>query len=146
MKSIIDKQYFEGILQLRNPNKEVINYIEKRIKEKSSVFLAKKVDVVNGIDFYISSNRFLRSLGRRLQKQFGGELKISPRLYSRNRQTSRDVYRLNVLFRLPEYKKGDIVTVKGEKIKILSLGKKVFGKNLVTGRKVRFGYGELKSA
>lgn len=139
-------QYFEGILQLRNPTNELVRYIEKQVKEKKNVFIVEKEYVVNGIDIYISSNKFIKSLGRKLQKQFGGELKISSRLYSRDRQTSKDLYRLNVLFRLPKYKKGEIVTVKGERIKILSLGKKVLGKDLVTGKKVRIRYEELRAA
>jgi|TARA_B100001971_G_C18114028_1_gene495801 NMD protein affecting ribosome stability and mRNA decay len=136
-------QYFEGTLQLRNPNDEVINYIERRVNERDDVFIAKAEKVTNGIDFYLSSNRFLKNLGKKLQKKFKGELKLSPKLFSRNRQTSKNVYRLNVLFRLPTCKCGDIIKIRGEKIKVLKLGNKIFGKNRDTGKKVNIDYKEL---
>jgi len=60
----------------------------------------KKEYVRNGIDFYLTSQRYAQSLGKKLKKTFKGELKISSKLFTVNRQTSKNVYRVNVLFRL----------------------------------------------
>lgn len=128
--------YFQGILQLRNPNKEVTNFIAKQDN------IMKQVKVRNGIDFYFTSNKILKSLGYKLQKMFSGELKFSAKLHTRSRQTSKELYRLNVLFRIPKFKKGDTVQYKGEPIKIISLGKKVFAKK-ENGKKVTLRYGDL---
>jgi len=136
-------QYYEGILQLRNPNKEVIDFIERHIEGKENVFITKKEKVRNGIDFYITSKKYLQNLGRKLQNCFGGELKISSRLFSRDRQTSKNIYRVNVLFRLPGFKKGDIIELKGDKIKVINIGKNVFGKNIKTGKKVSVNFKDL---
>ena len=97
-------EYFEGILQLRNPDKEVIKFIRNQVKKQfdKGIFINKEVNTKNGIDFYLTSKRFLRTLGNKLNKQFKGELKISPQLFSRNKQTSKDIYRINVLFRLED--------------------------------------------
>ena len=93
--------YFEAILQLRNPKSEIIDFINKALeKEKSKgVFLTKEEEVTNGIDYYITSKRFASKLGRLLKKKFKGELKLSPRLFTKDWLTSKDVYRLSVLFR-----------------------------------------------
>lgn len=93
-------QYFEGILQLRNPNQEAVNFIKNQFKNNKKAWIAKEEKLKTGIDYYISSNRFLLSLGKKLKKSFKGELKLSRKLHTRNRITSKQVYRGTVLFRL----------------------------------------------
>ncbi len=92
-------QYFEGILQLRNPDEEAFRFIKNQFKNNEKAWIAKVEKLKTGVDYYISSNRFLLSLGKKLKKSFKGELKISRRLHSKNRLTSRQVYRVTVLFR-----------------------------------------------
>lgn len=135
--------YYEGIIQLRNPNSNVLDFIKKEVEKKGNVFIAKEEEVENGVDFYISSQRFCQNLGKKLQLHFGGELKISARLHTISRQTSKELYRVNVLFRLPNFRKGDIITYRGEKIMILAIGKKIFAKNINTGRKLSIKYSSL---
>ena len=96
----MDKEYYEGILQLRNPNEEVLNFIRNQFKNNSKVWISKQERLKTGIDLYISSNKFLLSLGKKLKKSFKGELKTSRKLHSRDRMTSKNVYRVAVLFRL----------------------------------------------
>ena len=119
------KDYFEGILQLRNTNDEIIKYVVNQVEKRDDVHISNIKKVKNGFDIYISSQRFMRSLGNKLQNQFHGELKISKKLHTRNRLTGKEVYRVNVLFRYPSFKKGDIIDFKGEKIKIIGIHKKV---------------------
>lgn len=139
----INQQYYEGILQLRNPDKNVIEFIKNQIAKKKEVFISKILKVRNGYDFYISSKRYLRTLGYKLKRQFGGELKISSRLYSTDRQTSKELHRVNVLYRCCSIKKGSIVEVRGEKIKIMALGHRIQGKRLADGKKVYVDFKEL---
>ena len=136
-------EYFEGILQVRNPNEEVLGYIAREVEKKGDVFIAKTKKINNGIDFYISSQRFLRSIGNKLQERFFGHLEVSRRLHTRNRMTSRDVYRVNLLFKMPSFKKGDIVTYKGDEIKIIGMAKKVLAKDIRTGKKLTLSFKEL---
>jgi len=96
----MNQQYYEGTLQLRNPNEEVLNFIRNQFKNNQKVWIAKEKDLKTGIDLYISSNKFLLSLGKKLKKSFKGELKTSRRLHSKSRITSKNVYRVTVLFRL----------------------------------------------
>ena len=102
MKQISPGQYYEAVLQLRNPNEEAVNCIINAINKRKGVFIAKQVEVKGGIDFYISSQRFTRSLGKKLKKAFKGELKESRKLYGMDRQKSKQIYRGTVLFRIEE--------------------------------------------
>ena len=134
--------YFEGTLQLRNVNDEVINFAVREI-ENNNVNIAKTKQFENGIDLYVSKQRFLRTLARMLQKKFGGQIIVSRKLHTKSRLTGRDLYRVNVLFRLPYFKKGDVIEYRGDKIKIVNLGKKIFAKDIVTGKKLNLGYKDL---
>ena len=100
--------YFEGTLQLRDVNDEVIDFAISEI-ENSGVNIAKAKKLENGIDLYVSRQRFLRTLAGRLQKRFGGQIIVSRKLHTKSRLTGRDLYRVNVLFRLPYFKKGDVI-------------------------------------
>jgi NMD protein affecting ribosome stability and mRNA decay len=107
--------YFEGIFQLRNTKSREFMHIYKLIlKEtqraaKNGVAITKEEQVNNGIDFYFTSQRFIQQLGPKLYKNFGGELKVNASLFTRNRQTSKDVFRVNVLLRLPDFNVSDII-------------------------------------
>lgn len=138
------KEYFEGILQLRNPSEELIDIAIKEIEKKEDANIAKVSKVTNGFDIYISSQRFLRTLGNKLQKRFGGQLTISTKLHTKHRLTSRELYRVNVLFRLPNFKKGDIITYRGDKIKIIAMHKKILAKDVKTGKKLHLKFKDIE--
>jgi len=140
---IYNKDYFEGILQLRNIGSEVVKFVLNEIEKIENVNIAKIKKVTNGVDVYVAPQKILRSLGNKLQKRFHGQVIVSRKLHTKNRITSRDVYRVNMLFRLPNFKKGDIIDYKGEKIKIISMHKKVFAKDIKTGKKLNINFKDL---
>ncbi len=142
MKSV-NAQYFEGILQLRNPNRKVTEYVISQIEQNDDVFVSKAVKVRGGYDYYLSSRRFLKTLGYRLRKAFGGELKLSSKLFSKNRQTSKEIHRVNVLYRCCDVKKGNIIEYRGEKIKVMAVGNKIQGRRIGDGKKVYIDFKEL---
>ena len=67
----------------------------------------------------------------------------SAKLFSRDRQKSQGIYRVNVLLRWPTFKKGDIIKYKGMDIKVKNIGKKVFGVDVKTGNKYQINYKDL---
>ncbi len=138
-----DSNYYQGILQLRNIGNEVIEFAINEVKKDKSAYVAKVIKVTNGVDIYISHQKFLRSIGNRLQKRFGGQIIVSRRLHTRSKLTSRDLYRVNVLFRLPSFKKGDIISYRGSKIRIINMRKKVFAKDIATGKKLNLSFKDL---
>ena len=139
----VANNYFEGILQLRNPTKEVRKFVKELIERTLRVFVAKEEKVTNGFDLYLSSNRFLVNSGRKLQNKFGGEIKISSKLHTRKRLTSKEVYRVTVLFRRPSFKVGDIVRYKRGKIKVRTISKKVFGMDVDTNKKISVSFKDI---
>ncbi|MCH8003427.1 MAG: hypothetical protein IH934_02250 [Nanoarchaeota archaeon] len=135
--------YYEGILQLRNIRDEVVEFAIKEVEKSENVHIAKIKKVTNGIDIYISPQKYLRSLGNKLQKRFGGQIIVSTKLHTISRVTGRELYRVNMLFRIPNFKKGDIIEYKGDKIKIIAVHKKVFAKNIKTGKKLNISFKDL---
>ena len=135
--------YFEGILQLRNIDYNILEFAIKQIEKKENASVGKVKKVVNGFDVYMAPQTFLRSLGNKLQNQFHGQLIISKKLHTKNRLTSKEVYRVNALFRMPHFKRGDIIEHKGEKIKILAIYKKILAKELKTGKKLTLNFKDL---
>jgi len=93
-------EYYEAIIQLRPSTEELLRFIERSISERKDVFISKILPSKNGVDIYISSQRFARSLGQKLKRRFKGELKITRSLYSRDRMSGKLLYRATVLFRL----------------------------------------------
>lgn len=134
--------YFQGILQLRNPSKKLKEFVDKEIKE-NNIYVAKTKNVKDGIDMHISSNKFLMKLGRKLKQEFSGDMKISKKLFSRDRMTQKEIWRMTLVFREMPFKRGDIVNIRGEEYKISSLGTKVQCTNVKTGKKKLFDYSEV---
>ena len=137
-------QYYEGILQLRNPSKDVFEFLDELVKEREKVNIVKEDKLKNGFDLYFDNQRYMISIGRKLQKRFGGELKINRKLYTVDRTSGKKVYRVNVLFRLPNFKVGDIIKYKGKEIKVKVIGNKVFGFEIKTGKKISISYKDIK--
>ena len=134
--------YYQGILQLRDINDEIISFVHNQIKKRGDVAITKRMKQPNGVDLYITSQKFIRILGKKLKDSFGGELKISSKLHTTNKQ-GKELHRVNVLFRLSKHKKGDIVTIRGDEVRLLNIGKKIFARNMKTGKKVTIRSSEL---
>lgn len=134
--------YFQGILQLRDVNDEIISFVHNQIRNRGDVAVTKTIKFSNGVDLYITSQKFIQILGKKLKESFGGELKISSKLHTRNRQ-GKDLYRVNVMFKTSKYKKGDVISVRGDEVKLVKLGKKIFAKEMKTGKKLTIRRGDL---
>ena len=94
-------EYYEAILQLRPSTDEVIDFIREEIMRRGDVRISKVVEQKNGLDIYLTNQKFTRStLGPMLKRKFHGELVISKKLYGRNRTTNKLIYRATVLFKL----------------------------------------------
>ncbi|MBS3095931.1 hypothetical protein J4480_00655 [Candidatus Woesearchaeota archaeon] len=135
--------YYQGILQLRDINDEILDFVHNQIKKRGDVAATKIVGFQNGMDIYLTSQKFVTILGKKLKDNFGGELKISSKLHTKSRH-GKELYRVNALFRLSKHKAGDVVLVRGERVRLLSIGKKVFARDLKTGKKVAIRGSELR--
>jgi len=77
-----------------------MNFIKNQFENNEKVWIAKHIKIKTGVDYYVSSNRFLLALGKKMKKSFKGELKTSRKLYGQSKTTSKKVYRVTVCFRL----------------------------------------------
>jgi nonsense-mediated mRNA decay protein 3 len=133
-------EYYEAILQLREIKEEVIEYAENEIV-KVKLTVAKKTKLKNGVDYQLSDNELTRALGKRLQQRFGGNLKVTASLHTR--KNNKDLYRVTVLFRGIDFKKGDQVKYQGDRFKVRSLMKDVFLQEIKTGKKVHVRFRDI---
>jgi NMD protein affecting ribosome stability and mRNA decay len=136
--SKIGTEYFEGVLQLRDVTQELLDFVKKDIAENKGrgVHVVKESGKLPDIDIKLTSAKHIRALAKRLKQKFNGELKETSRLFSRDRQTGKDIHRISVLFTQRGHRVGDIVEQRGRKIKVKTLGKKVSGVDIETGKKV----------
>jgi NMD protein affecting ribosome stability and mRNA decay len=132
-------KYFEGTLQLRKVNDEVLDFAESYI-ESHNMFIAEKRKTEDGFDLDISDQRKLQTLGQALHKAFGGDLKVSVRQFTHNRLTSKQVYRVNVLYVPPDYKKGDVVKLESGLYLITNVRKNISAIDLKTGKKATLNF------
>ena len=134
--------YYQGILQLRDVNEEMIGFVQKQIAKRGDVAITKTARLPNGVDLYITSQKFIRIVGKKLRDNFGGELKISSKLHTRSKE-GKDLYRINALFRPLRYKRGDIISVRGDEVKLLHVGRREFARDLKSGKKVAIRSADL---
>lgn len=124
-------KYYESIIQLRPKKTEIDRHIEHAI-EKAGVTLAKKKNIKTGVDYYISSWKFSVSLGNELARRFGGQIIVSKKLFGV--VGGKTVYRCTVVYRPHPFDMGDIIASESGVFVVTLLGKRVIGKNLMTGR------------
>ena len=132
----VGSNYFQGTIQLRNPHEEAFNFIEKSLGK----YLTKIEKVRNGFDFYVKDKKVGEVIGRKTRDKFGGEFNVAASLHTRDHQTSRDLYRLNVLIRLPDFKAGDVIKFDNKIILIKELNKKIAGEKLDTRKNTSLPY------
>ncbi len=144
VRSLVGKHalYFEGILQLRDVNQDIVDFVEKDLST-GNIAISQTRKVKNGVDYYLSDNDYTKALAKRLQKRFGGEVKYSSSLHTKIK--GKDAYRVTALFRLPAFSKGDLVEYGGEQFKVKAMGKEIVlighGKNT---KKVHLRYRDMK--
>lgn len=127
--------YFEGILQIRNGSKELLDWIYDKIKADKKAKVAKAKKVTNGVDLYITDQHYLQNLGKKIKEHQAGILKVSTRLHTKDKVTSKELHRVTVLFKAIPFKKGDVVMLYGEKVEILNIGAKAQVKDVKSGAK-----------
>lgn len=137
-------QYFEGIFQLREATEEVLAFIADEFERNPDVWIAKEVKMPKGVDLYVSSQRFLRALGKKLNDRFFGIVKFSRKIHTKNQLTSKSIYRVYVYFRPLKLKRGQILTIEGEEFEVLAFARQVNLKNVRTGKKERMKVEEIE--
>ncbi len=149
----IKSQYFEGILQLKNYDDEIIKFVIAQVSKVNDkgVFITNEKVRKNLVEYYITRKNFMHTLAKKLKKEFGGIVKKSENLHSFDKQESKNLYRLTVLVEFPELKKNDVFVFQGDLYKVTSLGKKITvlkidKNNTNKNRKTSFFYKDIKKS
>jgi len=142
--------YHEAVLQIRadkrKPTKDELDNIRLdvaslveslRAKGNRSLFITDMGKEHGGFDFYLSDKGATLTIAKKIQEQFGGEMKQSSK--NVGMKDSRQIYKMTYLLRLPAYRKGDFIShknsffyissIKGNKVHVFELsnwGKRVF--------------------
>ncbi len=126
-------RYFEGILQLRDVDEEIVEFVRKDIGKNSSkgIAIVDEADAKNGIDLYLTDKKYIRKIAETLYERYGGEYKLNAQHFSLDKQTSKKIFRLNALFRPSPFRKGDVVSYEGALYTILSLSKNNLNANRI---------------
>jgi NMD protein affecting ribosome stability and mRNA decay len=134
-------QYFEGTIQLRNVNDEIMGFIDKYL-QANDAFASGIKQVKAGYDMNISDQRKLQTLGHQLKKTFGGTLKVSIRQFTQDKQTSRQIYRVSALYEGPKYGKGDVIRTEKGLFLLTNVSEKISAVDLKSGKKLTIEVGD----
>jgi len=119
--SKMNSGYYEAVIQFRADERvlksgeltEADEIVKKTLftefKKNKLAYLAEKVNMKEGIDYYIGSLKAAKKIANNLKNTFGGVIKESPRLISQDKSTGKGLYRIWISVRLPSFKKGDII-------------------------------------
>jgi NMD protein affecting ribosome stability and mRNA decay len=147
-------KYFEGILQVRNASNEIYKFIHNDLTRNKykGVHINKEI-VVDSLgrdrDYYYTDKGYLKIISSKLREQFGAIVKQNAQLFSIDWETSKNLYRLNVLVEFPKYNKNDVLKIDNQLYRIISMDEKIHVINLETNTKTLFphkdSYDVLKS-
>ena len=131
--------YFEGILQLRNTRPDVREYIQKYML-KNNVMLNREIHKPKESDYYFINKRKMHPLAQKIIRNFGGEVDANAQLFSYNNQTSKDIFRVNVLVMIPDFQERDVIEYQDKTLLITGFGKIITTLNLETNKKFTFQF------
>lgn len=97
-------RYYEATIQLRPKSSVLLEYVLNQLK-LAKVGITDVEPFSYGYDLKISDKRILRALEKRLKARFQCTTIRSARIFTRDRQTSKDVYRATMLCKLKDQQK-----------------------------------------
>lgn len=129
--------YFEGTIQLRGRDNERYDEVEKYVfnlvETHKNVEISKVIESKTGVDLLLTNQKVMFEIMSKAHQEFGGHFEQNSRLFTKDNLTSKDLYRITTLLRLPDFNKGDILEIKGCKLLVTRThGNKVSGVNLTT--------------
>ncbi len=152
--------YYEAVIQLRADERtlsseeiktsdEILrNRIEKLSKDNRMAYISQRAQIKEGIDYYIGSYKAARKLTESLKNKLGGVINESPRLMGHNKSTGKDLYRIWILLRLPNFIVGDFVSYNDLITQIINYdGNKIYLKDLNSSQRLSIPWkatGKLK--
>lgn len=129
--------YFQGILQIRCENEKVLedaNRLLESMMKKTKAAITKTRMQKRGVDLWFDDKRKMKGIAENLAQELGGNVDLNPQLFSKDRQKSKNIYRLNILLQLPHYSIRDAILHDDKPYLIKGMGKNIKAIELETGR------------
>ena len=113
--------YFESVIQIRADNRfptpNELHTIDNIMRNKISALSVKNrmayvsdvSTLKEGVDYYIGSYKAAKKLTSAVKDVMGGVIQESPRLVGRDKSRGKDLYRVWISIRLPDFQKGDFI-------------------------------------
>ncbi|MBI4153258.1 hypothetical protein HY497_01930 [Candidatus Woesearchaeota archaeon] len=117
--------YFEAVIQLRNIEQGIADFVFLEA-DAHHVQVSKVNWLKNGADLFVSDRKFARNTGKILQRKFGGLVRASARIFTRDRSSGKEVYRVTLLFKQFPYHRGEQFTFKGKTYTVLNIANDVY--------------------
>lgn len=140
--------YYEAIVQVRATKRTMEKPELRSIKQLASRFIERVVadgdrnafvlrdeEVDRGVDIYMGTTNSGRMLAKSIATEFGGKTTEHPKTVGR--MDGLDLIRLTFAVKLPEYRKGDIVVLSEELLRVSSIGPKTVQLTEIISGKLR---------
>ncbi len=152
--------YFESVIQIRAdnrfPTQKELELVDEILKTKlASISVNNRMAYVSdvavlkeGVDYYIGSYKAAKKVAASIKDNVGGVLQESPRLVGRDKSKGKDLYRVWISLRMPDFQKEDFVEYENHKAQVTGFdGKKISLKDLESGDSLSVmwrEYGKIK--
>jgi nonsense-mediated mRNA decay protein 3 len=88
----------------------------------------------DGVDFYVTDQKAIQHIGHEVIDKFGGHIKITSKLVTKDKNTGKDLFRVTVLVRLSDFSVGDVIAYENKLIRVGKMGKHISGFNLIRNK------------
>ncbi|MBU2560274.1 hypothetical protein KKA03_05205 [archaeon] len=116
--------YFEAILQLRGPPalvKSGAPTLLEKLTDEQRLHITSIKNLKEWTDVYFASTPVAKKSSRQILEKFGGTLKETAHLHTMDK-SGKNVYRVTILLRLPEFAKGDVIMLEKKAYQVLGSG------------------------
>jgi len=137
--------YFESVIQIRAdkrfPSSKELQTIDNIIKTKTRIlsvknrmaYISNVAIIKEGVDYYIGSYKAAKKLASAIKDVMGGVIQESPRLVGRDKSRGKDLYRIWISIRLPNFQQGDFIKYEDHIGQVKGFdGKKIILKDLIS--------------
>jgi len=119
----ISSGYFAGKVQLRGSHLDESERVAIELTKQYGGHITKRVEERGGVDLYLDDLKAIKQVALGLQQRLGGEIDMSPTVFSRDNQTQKDIIRLTTLYRAYPFLKGDLVSYDNQTWQLKKVGK-----------------------
>ncbi len=92
-------EYYEAIVQIRGKFDDELLRNIKNLFEKNNIVITKEEEKTEGLDLYVYRVYKLIRVVNKIKRIYNVEVKITRKLHTKDRQTSKEIYKLTVLLR-----------------------------------------------